>query len=86
VFVAALSHSLQSNLRLWSNGAGFGAIRTAWIARAGASGEAMSVNTGAGAVDGTYAGLDDDGALRLRRPDGSIDRITFGDVMVAGER
>jgi BirA family transcriptional regulator, biotin operon repressor / biotin---[acetyl-CoA-carboxylase] ligase len=85
LLVAPLSHSLEQNLRLWSAGTGFEAIRRAWVARAGALGEPITFNTGAGIAAGAYVGLDDDGALLMRRADGRTDRITFGDVMIGGE-
>jgi BirA family biotin operon repressor/biotin-[acetyl-CoA-carboxylase] ligase len=85
LLVAPLSHSIERYLRLWSGAAGFAPIRDAWLTRAGALGEAMSVNTAAGPVAGHYAGLDTDGALLMQGASGAVSRITFGDVSVAGE-
>lgn len=63
----------------WDEGRGFEAIRHAWMARAGVLGEAITVNTTAGAVAGTYQGLAESGAL-LAEIDGRVRTITYGDV------
>lgn len=83
--VAPLGHWLMHWIGLWSAGNNFRAVKEAWLDRAGTPGEAISVNTGAGLVGGTYHGLDDDGALLMRQADGQLRRVTFGDVMVAAE-
>jgi BirA family transcriptional regulator, biotin operon repressor / biotin---[acetyl-CoA-carboxylase] ligase len=70
-------------LGLWRAGDGFDAIRSAWLERAGARGEAIQVNTGAGPVSGTFDGLDSDGALLLRLDMGQVQRFTYGDVTLA---
>jgi BirA family transcriptional regulator, biotin operon repressor / biotin---[acetyl-CoA-carboxylase] ligase len=84
--VAPISHWLQHGLRLWNRGENFSAVKDAWQDRAGRHDEAITVNTGQGPVAGTYQGLDDDGALLMRLTDGSARRVTFGDVMLAGEQ
>lgn len=81
--VAPISHWLDHWLRLWSNGTNFGAVRTAWLNRAGPLGEALLVNTGTGPVAGQFGGLDDDGALLLLRSSGDTSRFTYGDVTLA---
>jgi BirA family biotin operon repressor/biotin-[acetyl-CoA-carboxylase] ligase len=78
--LAALAPSMVRWLAIWDAARGFDAIRTAWLARAGAVGEAMSVNTGTGPVHGTFAGLDMDGALLMRDGHGISRRFDFGDV------
>ncbi len=45
-------------------------------------GETIALDTGAGVVTGVFAGVDDDGALRLRGPDGVVRRHHAGDVHV----
>ena len=83
----ALAVELSRALRLWDSGSGFSAIRTAWLARSLASGTAMSVHAGRDKIDGTFGGLDHDGALILRDHSGYDRRLTFGDVTVnAAER
>jgi BirA family transcriptional regulator, biotin operon repressor / biotin---[acetyl-CoA-carboxylase] ligase len=83
--IAPLSHWLSHWISIWSGGENFRAVREAWLARAGDLGEAINVNTGAGPVGGTYCGLDDDGALLMQLPNSVVRRVTFGDVMLAGE-
>lgn len=78
--VALIAERLDACLAEWSGPAGFDRLRTQWLDRAGPIGEAMSVNSGAGAVAGTFAGLDTDGALLLCGANDSRLRFTFGDV------
>jgi BirA family biotin operon repressor/biotin-[acetyl-CoA-carboxylase] ligase len=58
---------------------GFAPVRTTWLARAHPIGSALSVHVGEQFVSGTFAGIDDDGALLLDSPAGRV-RITAGDV------
>jgi BirA family biotin operon repressor/biotin-[acetyl-CoA-carboxylase] ligase len=56
-------------------------LARAWLARAHAPGAALTVHSGRGeSVSGNFDGLEPDGALRLRRADGTIDIIRAGDV------
>ncbi len=83
----ALAVEMSRALRLWGHGGGFAAIRAAWLARSLAPGTAMSVHAGRDKIDGTFGGLDHDGALILRDHSGYDRRLTFGDVTVnAAER
>jgi len=66
-------------LAVWDN-QGFSAIAQAWTQRAFGLGEACHAHLGAEVVDGVAEGLDPDGALRLRLADGTVRRITAGDV------
>jgi BirA family biotin operon repressor/biotin-[acetyl-CoA-carboxylase] ligase len=59
---------------------GFPAIAAAWTARAHGLGQACTARLADEAVEGVALGLDTDGALRLRLADGSVRRITAGDV------
>ena len=59
---------------------GFGVIRTAWLARAHGLGEAVEARLGAETVTGRFADLADDGALLLRRGDGTTRAIHAGEV------
>lgn len=77
---AALAERAAHWIGVWGEGANFDALRRAWLERAGAIGEPMSVNTGAERVSGAYMGLDGTGALLLRDAEGRMRVITFGDV------
>ncbi len=76
---AGLAASLAVWLGVWDRGAGFEAVRAAWLERAGPLGAPMTVNAGGAPVAGTYAGLDAEGALLLDTA-GGRQRFTFGDV------
>lgn len=78
--VGLLSHAVAEWLQRWQEGDGFGAIRAAWLERAGPIGEKCSVNAGNGRVEGRFAGLDADGALLILSADGRQRRFTYGDV------
>ena len=77
LFVEQLAVSFADWLARW-RGSGVEAIRTAWLARAHPIGTALS----AAGVDGLFDGLDEQGALRLRQADGSVDVIQAGDVFL----
>jgi BirA family biotin operon repressor/biotin-[acetyl-CoA-carboxylase] ligase len=58
----------------------------AWLARAHPVGSALSVHSGPGQrIDGTFDGLDPDGALRLRVAGGAVEIVRAGDVSLSGE-
>lgn len=76
-FLEQLAASFADWLTRW-RGSGVPAIRTAWLARAHPIGTALT----SGGLDGLFDGLDDQGALRLRRADGSVDVIQAGDVFL----
>ena len=69
-------------LKRWAEGATFPTIRRAWLDRAGPLGRPLVVRINGAELEGEYAGLDSEGALRLRAPDGEH-RITAGDVFFA---
>ena len=77
---AALAERTAYWIDLWREGANFEALRRGWLMRAGAIGEAMTVNSGSTRVSGTFMGLDATGALLLRDNIGQQRVITFGDV------
>jgi len=58
---------------------GFAPIRTAWLARAHPIGSTLNARLGERFVAGTFAGIDDDGALLLDGSDGRV-RVVAGDV------
>ena len=63
----------------WRAG-GFGAIRTAWLARAAGLGLPLVARLGSETVTGTFEGLANDGALQLRLDDGRIRAVHAGEV------
>jgi BirA family transcriptional regulator, biotin operon repressor / biotin---[acetyl-CoA-carboxylase] ligase len=77
-----LARHMEQWLSVWNCGKGFGDIRTAWLARATAPGQSMTVHFGERPLSGTFAGLDHDGALLLDDGHGVRHRITYGDVTI----
>ena len=76
---ARLAQAFSVWLERWQ-ALGFDPILDAWTARTtGLDGPAVA-RLGSETVEGIAEGLDPDGALRLRTADGSIRRITAGDV------
>ncbi|MDB5431946.1 MAG: biotin--acetyl-CoA-carboxylase ligase [Caulobacter sp.] len=63
---------------------GFAPIARAWTSRAHGLGEPAVARLPDETVQGIAEGLDIDGALRLRQADGTIRRITAGDVYFGG--
>jgi BirA family biotin operon repressor/biotin-[acetyl-CoA-carboxylase] ligase len=76
----ALAWAMHRWLAAWDEGAGFAAVREAWLVRGGPLGERLVVNAGARTIAGAYRGLDADGALLLRDDAGFERRVTYGDV------
>jgi BirA family transcriptional regulator, biotin operon repressor / biotin---[acetyl-CoA-carboxylase] ligase len=80
----ALADQCDAWIKCWDNGNGFTEVRAAWMQRAGASGEAIHIQTASGPVSGTYQGLAPSGAL-LAEVNGRTETITYGDVeLIAG--
>jgi BirA family biotin operon repressor/biotin-[acetyl-CoA-carboxylase] ligase len=79
----ALAPGMQRWIEIWDGGRGLAAVRAAWLARAGAVGESLSVNTGSERIAGTFIDLDADGALLMQDGQGAQRRVTFGDVALA---
>jgi BirA family transcriptional regulator, biotin operon repressor / biotin---[acetyl-CoA-carboxylase] ligase len=82
----AFAEELAASFATWHarwRGAGLPAILERWRAVAHPEGTPLSVSLPDGSrVDGSYAGLDDDGALRLRLADGATRVIHAGDVFL----
>lgn len=78
-----LASTTHEWLSRWGEGACFPTIRRAWLDRAGPTGRPLRVRLNGEETEGTYAGLDSDGALKLRTPDGER-RVTAGDVFFSG--
>lgn len=77
---AAYAAALQARLSAWREGAGFPGIMAAWQERAHGLNQSVNVATGGRSLEGTFIGLAEDGALRVRRADGSIETVYAGDV------
>lgn len=77
-----LAWSLHERLSHWHKGAGFAALRAQWMRCAYGLGAQVSVGLGPGAgeMHGTFLGLDDNGALRLRLPTGGECSLCAADV------
>ena len=77
---SALSDSWAEYRGIWDNGRGFGDIRTRWLDRAAGLGQPVSVQSGSGAVSGTFDTIDESGCLIVRTADGKYIPISAGDV------
>ncbi len=77
-----LANEMEVWLERWDAARGFGAVREAWMKRAGPVGERITFNSGQGPVHGTYQGLNETGGL-VAEVEGKRETITFGDVMLA---
>ena len=79
-FAPLLAASFARLLNLWRQSE-TGMLAKAWLSSAHAPGTPLSVHSGSGEiVSGKFDGLEPDGALRLRRGDGTIDIVRAGDV------
>lgn len=81
--VVHLADAFEKWRKLWMN-QGFAPLAEAWSERAYGLGRPCEARLPAETVAGTAEGLDPDGALRLRLDDGSLRRITAGDVFFGG--
>jgi BirA family biotin operon repressor/biotin-[acetyl-CoA-carboxylase] ligase len=78
--LTTLDSSMRHRLAEWDRGAGFAAIRAAWLARACGLGGAIEVKLADRTLAGTFEAIDDAGGLVLRRSDGKRETITAGDI------
>ena len=79
-FAPLLAASFARLLDLWRQSPP-AMLAQAWLARSHAIGAPLNVHTSADeTVSGCFDGIDPDGALRLRRGDGSLEVIRAGDV------
>lgn len=78
-FGIELASAFSRWLAEW-RGKGLEPIRRRWLERSHPIGSAIATSTHDGRAEGLFDGLDPDGALRLRRPDGSVEIILAGDV------
>ncbi|MEH6756527.1 MAG: biotin--[acetyl-CoA-carboxylase] ligase [Parasphingorhabdus sp.] len=81
-FLDTLAQYFADTVEEWRR-SGLAAILTAWQLNAHPVGTRLvTSDADGGRLDGEYAGLSDDGALRLRKADGAIIEIHAGDVHV----
>lgn len=80
---ARLVARMASEIVRWDSGAGFAAVRTAWLKRAGGVGEPIRVDLRDRAIDGRFEDLDAEGRLVLVRADGIREAVSAGDVFLA---
>jgi len=79
-FAPLLAGSFARLLGLWRSSEP-GLLGQAWLARAHPVGTRLTIHTGPDdTLSGRFDGLEPDGALRLRRDDGSLDVVRAGDV------
>lgn len=79
-FAPLLAGSFARLLGLWRQSER-GQLAQAWLARAHPIGTPLTVHSSAQEViSGRFDGLEPDGALRLRRDDGTVDTVRAGDV------
>ncbi len=81
-FAERLAAQMALEIQRWRE-FGTGPIINRWKAAAHTKGTPISVHDAVGKrLSGTYDGLDDDGALRLRLPDGTTHTVHAGDVLL----
>jgi len=78
-----LAARFESWRALWA-AQGFAPIARAWTERAHGLGQSCEARLPNGTVVGVAEGLEPDGALRLLLDDGTVERITAGDVFFGG--
>jgi BirA family transcriptional regulator, biotin operon repressor / biotin---[acetyl-CoA-carboxylase] ligase len=81
----ALSGAMLWRLRQWNGGAGFSAVRSAWIDGAAGIGGEVRVRLPGRELLGRWEALDEAGRLLLRLVDGSLQTIAAGDVFPLGD-
>lgn len=75
-----LCHHLAALVGLWRR-AGFEPIRQGWLAHAKGLNHPLTAHLHEGqSLDGVFHGLDTDGALMLRLPSGTVQRVLAGDI------
>jgi BirA family biotin operon repressor/biotin-[acetyl-CoA-carboxylase] ligase len=63
---------------------GYGPVREEWLARCAFLGRRISVSFQDNEMQGTAEGIDEEGALLVRAPDGRLERVLAGDVTILG--
>lgn len=75
-----LAAALERRLTTWAGGAGFGAIRRAWLDRAAGIGQTVTVRLADTTYEGVFRDIDEDGHLVLDHAGQGELRISAGDV------
>jgi BirA family biotin operon repressor/biotin-[acetyl-CoA-carboxylase] ligase len=65
---------------IWDDGRGFAEIRRLWLERAAGLGQAVAIQSGGSAVEGTFDTIDVSGCMIVRTSDGRLVPISAGDV------
>jgi BirA family transcriptional regulator, biotin operon repressor / biotin---[acetyl-CoA-carboxylase] ligase len=76
----SLMAAMPERLRQWNRGAGFAAIRAAWLDRADGLGRPIRVRLPERDVSGCFETIDEAGRLMLRLGDGALVAIAAGEV------
>lgn len=77
-----LANTMLGRLDQWRRGDGFAAIRRDWMARAQTDGTPIRVRIGERTMAGRYGGIDAQGLLLLHLPDGGLETISAGEVLL----
>jgi BirA family biotin operon repressor/biotin-[acetyl-CoA-carboxylase] ligase len=77
---ACLAARMAAEMARFDRGAGFAAVRTAWLARSIGIGEPIRVNLPGRVIDGRFDSLDTEGRLVLARGDGVRETVSAGDI------
>lgn len=80
LFLRKLAANMQARLTLWNNGNNFEQISRLWRQRACFIGEEVNITTASGQIAGRFENIASDGALILKRDDGSLETFHAGDV------
>jgi BirA family biotin operon repressor/biotin-[acetyl-CoA-carboxylase] ligase len=76
----ALAGRLEAWIACW-RAEGFAPVRAAWLARAAGVGGPIDVRLSNDLISGSFADLDQDGAMIIETADGSRRRVTAGDIV-----
>jgi BirA family biotin operon repressor/biotin-[acetyl-CoA-carboxylase] ligase len=77
---SALAAAMAEMLEIWARGAGFAAVREAWLRAARGVGEPVTVNMHDGPLHGVFEDIDADGYLCLAMGDGQRRLVSAGDL------
>ncbi len=76
----ALVKSMADHLDRWNQGSGFAATRETWMQRARGIGRKITVRLPQAELHGIFQAIDHEGRLELLTGNGSIEKISAGDV------
>jgi len=83
VLFAALAQTIATELRIWSQGAGFSIVRKEWLERSKGLGEPIIVRFPDREIAGTFVDIDKDGFLMLQSENGVVQPISAADIFFA---